>query len=270
MSLKNNLKKRDNIKVGQSVEIILQKNRAKIESGIIQEVLTNSPTHPHGILVKLNNGAIGRVKKINNERTKKREVETNELQQDAKETTDIEELLSIGEREYIEFKTSALWSVTLPSCKIEESNSFELNEYGRDASKVIIAETIASMLNTKGGHLLIGIKEVKNEDNYIITGIESEFGKIGDKSLDGYRRMLIDDIIRPYFPSFIYNHISDYIQIKFEEKDNHRICWLKIFKSGKGVFLNINNQDHFYIRTDAETRELIGRELVEYCGDNFK
>ena len=269
MSLQDNLKKRDNIKVGQSVEIILQKNRAKSESGIIQEILTNSPTHPHGILVKLNNGAIGRVKKINNESTEKREVETNELQQDVKEITDIDELLSIGEREYIEFKTSALWSVTLPSDKIEESNSFELNEYGRDASKVIIAETIASMLNTKGGHLLIGIKEVKNGDNYIITGIESEFGKIDDKSLDGYRRMLIDDIIRPYFPSFIYNYISDYIGIKFEEKDNRRICWVKLAESDKRVFITINDQDHFYIRTDAETRELIGKELVEYCGNSF-
>ncbi|MEJ2057772.1 MAG: DUF2196 domain-containing protein, partial [Desulfofustis sp.] len=32
---------------------------------IVKEILTKSPTHPHGIKVRLENGLVGRVKAIN-------------------------------------------------------------------------------------------------------------------------------------------------------------------------------------------------------------
>lgn len=36
----------------------------KRTSGIVKEILTRSPTHPHGIKVRLESGAVGRVKEI--------------------------------------------------------------------------------------------------------------------------------------------------------------------------------------------------------------
>ena len=36
----------------------------KLTEGIVKDILTKSPTHPHGIKVRLENGAVGRVKKI--------------------------------------------------------------------------------------------------------------------------------------------------------------------------------------------------------------
>lgn len=32
--------------------------------GIVEDILTKSPKHPHGIKVRLENGAVGRIKKI--------------------------------------------------------------------------------------------------------------------------------------------------------------------------------------------------------------
>ena len=36
----------------------------KLTEGIVRDILTNSPTHPHGIKVRLTTGQVGRVKEI--------------------------------------------------------------------------------------------------------------------------------------------------------------------------------------------------------------
>lgn len=59
-------KNRDEIKIGQSVEVILKADQrtGKRTPGIVAEILTNSLFHPHGIKVRLENGQVGRVAKI--------------------------------------------------------------------------------------------------------------------------------------------------------------------------------------------------------------
>ena len=58
--------KRADIKSGIRVKIVLKKDQrsGKLTEGIVKDVLTNSPNHPHGIKVRLRNGKIGRVKEI--------------------------------------------------------------------------------------------------------------------------------------------------------------------------------------------------------------
>jgi len=57
---------RENIKPGLRVDIVLKKDQAseKLTQGIVAEILTNSPDHPHGIKVRLVSGEVGRVKNI--------------------------------------------------------------------------------------------------------------------------------------------------------------------------------------------------------------
>ena len=57
---------RDNIKPGTHVSIVLKKDQStdKLTDGIVQDILTNSPNHPHGIKVRLETGEVGRVKII--------------------------------------------------------------------------------------------------------------------------------------------------------------------------------------------------------------
>jgi len=59
-------RERKNIKPGLTVEIVLKKDQAtnKTTRGIVKNLLTNSPTHPHGIKVRLEDGQVGRVVKI--------------------------------------------------------------------------------------------------------------------------------------------------------------------------------------------------------------
>ena len=56
-------KKRFNIKQGLKVSIVLKQDQrsGNLTQGIVKDILTNSPTHPHGIKVRLQDGQVGRV-----------------------------------------------------------------------------------------------------------------------------------------------------------------------------------------------------------------
>ena len=58
--------KRDEIKYGMDVGIVLKDDQSSgyITYGKVQKILTNSPTHPHGIKVRLSSGEVGRVKEF--------------------------------------------------------------------------------------------------------------------------------------------------------------------------------------------------------------
>ena len=59
-------KKRINVKAGLKVNIVLKADQRtnKLTQGIVKDILTNSPSHPNGIKVRLQDGQIGRVKEI--------------------------------------------------------------------------------------------------------------------------------------------------------------------------------------------------------------
>lgn len=58
--------KRSEIKYGMNVGIVLKEDQSSgyITYGKVQKILTNSPTHPHGIKVRLTSGEVGRVKEF--------------------------------------------------------------------------------------------------------------------------------------------------------------------------------------------------------------
>ena len=59
---------RSHIKPGMTVLIVLKQDQrtGKLTKGIVKDILTKSPTHPHGIKVRLTGGQVGRVKEILN------------------------------------------------------------------------------------------------------------------------------------------------------------------------------------------------------------
>lgn len=54
------------IQPGCTVDIVQKEDQrsGKKTRGIVQEILTSSPTHPHGIKVRLRDGRVGRVVEI--------------------------------------------------------------------------------------------------------------------------------------------------------------------------------------------------------------
>ncbi|MBP1989114.1 YwbE family protein [Paenibacillus eucommiae] len=57
---------RKDVKPGITVRIVLKQDQrsGKLTDGIVKDILTNSPQHPHGIKVRLMDGQVGRVKEI--------------------------------------------------------------------------------------------------------------------------------------------------------------------------------------------------------------
>jgi uncharacterized repeat protein (TIGR03833 family) len=260
--------------VGMLVEINPSddRSREKLVSGNVREILTSSESHPHGIKVKLVSGQIGRVRKIeSNEVSPELPVEPSVIGQihEHDHSRSLENIISDGEDHFSEFKSSMLWSERLSPEQIKKNQAGDVKQYGRATSLVIIARTIAGFLNSDGGALLIGVKENKDTKDDEVIGVEAEFGKLKDPCEDGYRRKILDSIIKPYLPSFIFNHFNNYLKIEFSKIDGKHVCGIRVNKSDKKVFLNIQNKDRFFVRIDASTRELSGEEIVDFCIKRF-
>ena len=58
--------RRSDIRPGLRVAIVMKMDQrtGKLTEGIVRDILTKSPSHPHGIKVRLESGAVGRVKKV--------------------------------------------------------------------------------------------------------------------------------------------------------------------------------------------------------------
>ena len=58
--------KRADIKPGLSVRVVMKEDQrtGRLTEGVVRDILTKSPTHPHGIKVRLESGIVGRVKEI--------------------------------------------------------------------------------------------------------------------------------------------------------------------------------------------------------------
>ncbi len=61
-----NGRNRTDIRPGLRVRIVQKQDQptSRLTEGIVRDILTNSPTHPHGIKVRLVSGEVGRVKEI--------------------------------------------------------------------------------------------------------------------------------------------------------------------------------------------------------------
>jgi uncharacterized repeat protein (TIGR03833 family) len=57
---------RKQIKPGLKVRIVLKKDQRTgvLTEGTVKDILTKSPSHPHGIKVRLDDGSVGRNKEI--------------------------------------------------------------------------------------------------------------------------------------------------------------------------------------------------------------
>ena len=59
-------KNRAEIRPATRVRVVQKQDQGsgKLTEGVVMDILTNSPNHPHGIKVRLTSGIVGRVKEI--------------------------------------------------------------------------------------------------------------------------------------------------------------------------------------------------------------
>ncbi len=182
----------------------------------------------------------------------------------------IQAMIRTGENDHVEFKLQCLWSADLTKEQINNSESAEVRKYRTNASKFIIARSIAGFLNSDGGDIVIGIREDRIQNAITVVGIENDYPKLieMDRNPDGYRRMLVDAVIRKYLPE-VYDTASRFIHISFPEVSGKTLCHLHIIPSDKPVFVDSGNEEIFFVRIDASTRAITGKNLTRYTLTRF-
>lgn len=153
----------------------------------------------------------------------------------------IENLISTGENERIEFKSS-----------------FRTNLHTKEFDRRIehsLLKTIVAFLNTKGGDLLVGV----NDSGYVL-GLENDNFQNDDKMLLHLTNLIKSHIGNEFLPFIKYSVVN------LKEK---KVLHVNCKSSKKRVFLKINGEEEFYVRSGPSSAKLEGSSLVDYIEHKF-
>ena len=153
---------------------------------------------------------------------------------------EIRELIAAGENQQVEFKSTLRWDL----------RQFKPNKALED----VIAKTIAGFMNTQGGHLIIGI-----DDEGSILGLEQDYGTLKKPGKDGFEQYIMQLVSLK-----LGTHFCTLVKVSFQQFEEKDICYVRVHKSQKPVYLNLGDRSHFFIRTGNGTRELDMPEALEY------
>jgi uncharacterized protein with ParB-like and HNH nuclease domain len=162
----------------------------------------------------------------------------------------IEELLSYGESNELEFKSTLRWNI---ASKQTDKNI-----------EKAISKTIAAFSNADGGVLIIGV-----DDDGNILGLESDYSTLeGDQ--DNFELHLRELIKRDFGPLFSKENIN----INFHEIEDQEICQVQISKGIKPTYLDVtdkmgNKNKKFYARSGNSSIEIPINEVAEYIKSRF-
>ena len=155
---------------------------------------------------------------------------------------EIATLIAKGESSILEFKSSARWD-------------FQQGKQNK-AMEDIVVKTVAAMLNTNGGHLLIGVDDERN-----VVGLAHDYKLFGkpDKR-DAYENFLTTLLLNNFGKD-----ASALISISIHQLDGKDVAKVRAMSSPKPVFVKDDKGEHLYIRAGNSTRQLTARETVDYC-----
>ena len=162
-----------------------------------------------------------------------------------KQRKDWKKIISRGEDDFVEFKSSMRWDYRYKS----------INKNLEHA----IAKTISGFLNTEGGTLFIGVK-----DDTDICGIEKDYSTLKKQDRDGFRLCFVE-IINNYLGKEFHQYVSE----KIETIDGKDICIVDVLQSGTPSFVSYKGKQEFYIRASASTQPMGVKETYEYISSHW-
>lgn len=158
--------------------------------------------------------------------------------------SNIKDIISQGENEHVEFKSSICWDY--------KSRSTD------KSIKPIIAKTVVGFLNSRGGMLLIGVS-----DNGTVTGIEKDIEILPKKNQDSFQ-LELTNIVSLYIGV---EHLSQ-IHPRFESVNGRLVCAVTIEKSSAPVFLR-GDDNKLWVRAGNSTRYLGVRAALNHIQANW-
>jgi hypothetical protein len=151
-------------------------------------------------------------------------------------------LIAKGESKTVEFKPSARWNLNADRADKE--------------MEAIIVKTVAALLNTEGGALLVGVA-----DDGTILGLARDYKMFGKKNSR--------DAFENFLTTLLLNNLgkdsSELFWITFHELENKDVVKVSVKPSPKPVFVKDATGEHLFIRAGNSTRQPSTREAIEYC-----
>src|SRR3989344_4750585 len=163
-----------------------------------------------------------------------------------KDKRSLADLLSRGEEERLEFKTSFRWD--------ERQN--KVNK----ALERAVMKTVVSFLNSEGGQLLIGINDSGN-----VVGLENDYRSLPKPNADGFQNHFNN-----VFHSMIGSEYRQFIELNIDKTDNQDYCLVRVLYSDKPAYLKIDNDEEFYIRIGNGTTSLKLSETASYIDSHWR
>ena len=251
------LPNRDRLKVQMQVEIETKADQGtgRTVSGAIRDVLTNSNSHSHGIMVRLQDGRIGRVKRI---------LESAHSHDHKFEDLDEKEIPRVEDKhnEFKEFYQYDEKIERLPESMDPGMRNAKIKEI-KHAVQERFAEEICAFGNDEGGFVYLGVR-----DNGDIVGLEKDkqFGRFANYD-DAFANHIIDrlsDLLRD--KAFITGNL----RIKFRNMGGKTICIVQVLKSSHQIYLHATKGILFCVRGPSPRVErLDGEERDRYIKNRF-
>ncbi|GAA4539816.1 GmrSD restriction endonuclease domain-containing protein [Amycolatopsis samaneae] len=150
--------------------------------------------------------------------------------------------------------------------KADESKVVEFKSTGRKSLKTgekddgvewVIVKSITAFMNADGGTLLVGVA-----DDGSIVGIEEDFPFVAKKNLDGWMLWLTELVVRT-----IGTVAAAGLDVRVAVIDGRTVARIDVAPAARPQFATPakgEKRPHFYVRTNNNTRELHGREAVDY------
>lgn len=152
----------------------------------------------------------------------------------------LEDVLSKGENENVEFKSSLRWDDN----EKQVSKSLEHK----------CLKTIAAFLNFNGGKLYIGVNNSGK-----IQGIKKDIESLKQGTVDKFELYLNQILINAFGKEF-----RQYIHVSFEESKKGNVCIVTSEPSETPVYMKVGGLKEFYIRSGNSTQQLDTEEAVNY------
>lgn len=161
----------------------------------------------------------------------------------------IEEMMSAGESQWLEFKSTARWNTK--SQQVDKR------------MEQVVVKTVAGFLNSEGGTLLIGV-----DDQGQTLGLAHDLATLKQKpDLDGYELFL-----RQLLESNLSVPTAATVRVDFAQVNAFDVARISVSPSGKPVFAKQPDGGafgDFWVRMGNATTKLHGDDLVQYQQDHW-
>lgn len=161
------------------------------------------------------------------------------------EAIDVAQVISMGEGQFVEFKSSLVWD-------------YHQQRANKDLYEPVM-KTIAAFMNARGGTLLIGV-----DDEGKPLGLEKDYSTLRKQNADG-----LELAFNSTFNQKIGIQNRRYVELSFPLLMEKEICAVRVTPATEPVFLTHNGQENFYIRAGNASQALSFSQANEYIRSHF-